>query len=120
MQLRTVAILVGAVAAAGAAWYVVRRGTQALREDLNPSSDKNLAYRGASAVGDAIAADGQSRSLGARLWELLNPEAVAAERDVMSPSVRRDVAIASAAYGPELSWRPHGAAFNTGGASGGW
>lgn len=120
MQLRTAALIAGAVVAAGAAFWAVRRGRQALAEDLNPTSSNNLAYRGASAVGDAIANDGQERALGARIWEWLNPGQAAAERDVLSPSVRRDVSIASAAYGPEVSWRPHGSAVNTGGASGTW
>jgi hypothetical protein len=53
----------------------------AVGQAVNPTSDRNLAYRGVNAVGGAVTGDA-SFSLGSWLWEKLNPAAVAAERDL--------------------------------------
>lgn len=65
------------------------RGSVALRpggalEVLNPASDKNFAYSAVNAVGGAVTGD-KDFSLGARVWELLNPGAVARERAMLEP-----------------------------------
>lgn len=65
-------VLVGVVA------YVAKFGVP---KAFNPTSSENLAYQGANSIGAAIAGERpEDFSLGARIWEWLNPSAVEAER----------------------------------------
>lgn len=62
----------------GATLYFVfggrlKRGLQAAGEAVNPTSDKNLAYRGVNAVGAAVTGD-DSFSLGSWFYDLTHRE----------------------------------------------
>lgn len=69
---KDLALGVGIFAAAAAVAYVVIRGKKVLTEDLNPASDKNLAYRAASAITQAVSGD-ESATLGTKLYDLAHP-----------------------------------------------
>ena len=87
----TTALQAAGIVAAGVVAYLVISRTmkaggdavkavkQVIAEDLNPTSDKNLAYRAATALGNSVSTDGQDKSLGARIWEWANPGKVAQE-----------------------------------------
>lgn len=80
----------GATAAVDAAGEAIKGGA------INPGSANNLAYRGANAIGAAASGD-ESWSLGAKLFEWLNPGAVAAERAVTSSTPARAAGTTSSA-----------------------
>jgi hypothetical protein len=67
--------LVGAITIAGAAWWLYEKFLKDKLPDedtFNPTSDKNLAYRGTNAVGAALTGDA-SFSLGSWLYDRFNP-----------------------------------------------
>lgn len=80
-NIKDVAIGVAVLAGTGVALYAlykVKQGAEkaadavaaVVKEDLNPASDRNLAYRGVNAVGGALTGQGDSFSLGSWLYEL--------------------------------------------------
>lgn len=71
---------VDAGAAAGAA--VAAAAKKVVTEDLNPVSDKNVAYTASNYIGSQVTGD-TSFNLGSRIFEWLNPAAVAAENKVL-------------------------------------
>lgn len=87
----------------------------AVGQAVNPTSDKNLAYRGVNAVGSAVSGD-SSWSLGTWVYDLLHPDEDRRIADALGLQGSRpavDTTIADrwdsrAKYGPP------------GGASGGW
>ena len=65
--------------AAGLAYLYYKRG--AIGEAVNPVSRNNLAHKGVNAVGEAVTGD-SNWTLGGAMFELLNPQAVAREREI--------------------------------------
>lgn len=73
-------VAIGGVVIVGAVIYygykfvsgTVETAKDVVKKDLNPTSDKNLAYRGVNAVGEAITGD-QNFSLGSWLYDVFNP-----------------------------------------------
>lgn len=105
MKADTVKYVAYTVAIVAGAWVVYRvvnavseKGTSvatAVKETIsdvidavNPASSDNLVYRGVSNVAHFIGGDGTSGQstipLGTRMWEWLNPAAVAKERAMLS------------------------------------
>ncbi|MES2688068.1 MAG: hypothetical protein V4706_14695 [Pseudomonadota bacterium] len=63
-------LLIGAGAVVGLFLLTKSRGAvAAVGQALNPMSDQNLAYQGASGVGNWLANDGQDRPLGVRVYD---------------------------------------------------
>lgn len=54
-------------------YRAAKQGLEAAAQAINPVSDKNLAYRGVNAVGEAITGD-KEFSLGSWLYDVFNPE----------------------------------------------
>lgn len=91
---------------------VVSTGVQ----QINPLNPNNGFYTAASGVGDAIASDGRSAPLGARLFELFNPGKVAAENALTAPVQKKSIAEtgawAPASNGATGSWGESQAQFD--------
>lgn len=68
-----------AVAAVGVGYLYMKR--KDIGNAINPVSDKNLAYTGTNAVGQAIAGD-ENWTLGTWMFEVLNPQAIERERQM--------------------------------------
>ncbi len=87
MQVFAIAAAVG-----GAAW-VLWKGASTVGEAvsngaINPASPNNVAARSVNAVGAAASGD-DSWNLGSRIFELMNPSTVAAERALTEPITLR-------------------------------
>lgn len=68
-------------AGANTAAAVVQAAGEVIKTDLNPASDKNLAYTGVNALGSAVTND-PSFNLGNRIWEAFNRDKVAQEKAI--------------------------------------
>jgi len=53
--------------------------------DLNPASTQNLAYRGVNSIAAQVTND-PDWNLGVKIWEWLNPDKLARERELLGPS----------------------------------
>ncbi|GAC1677081.1 MAG: hypothetical protein NVS9B2_27890 [Steroidobacteraceae bacterium] len=71
MNLRTALLVGGGLLAGYLAYRVYKGGVQVLKTDLNPASDKNLAYRGVNGVGEALTGD-KNFSLGGYIYDLFH------------------------------------------------
>lgn len=96
MKTSTVVAVVAASAAVLGVLYVVTRGAGAAVDAaksaanaINPLNNENVFYGAASAIGDKLG-DGPNRPLGVRLFEWLNPSAVAAENAALGVSRTSD------------------------------
>lgn len=90
MKNTTASQMAGVVAAGVVAYLVVSRTIKAggkvlegakevLTKDLNPASSENIVYKGVNAITGGSNSGPDAKPLGARIWEALNPGAVAAE-----------------------------------------
>lgn len=75
----------GLADAASSAWSGLRDVTVKTAGALNPTSADNVAYQGATTFTQAVTNDPYT-TLGAKLWEVFNPGAVAAEKAATAPS----------------------------------
>lgn len=49
---------------------VIRGAVNALPEEIRPTSDKNIAYRGVNAIGGAISGEGSAWTLGGWIYDI--------------------------------------------------
>jgi hypothetical protein len=76
---------VAVVIAAGLGYLYYKRKT--IVESVNPLSRNNVAYKSVNAVGEVLTGD-DDFSLGVKIWEWMNPQAMAREAELTKTVTR--------------------------------
>lgn len=69
-----VGIIVAVLAVGFVGWKLYSTGKKIVTEDLNPASDKNIAYSGVNSLGAVLSGD-SSFSLGSWIYDVTHPSA---------------------------------------------